>query len=152
MRVLSSREAAAWCHAHDVALSEYGLPDRSDAALRFEIPEDAQKRVVLVNRAMQTFGDESHFLVWFDDWAVWPSGQRMHVFDRFRMSYGETRRLIDSPGHLFDGTEIEDGISFVTISTLFLWDCYVVNPGRTKLLYLSHDEYGVAKRVDPFPE
>ena len=72
----------------------------------------------------------------------------MHVFDRLRMSYGETRRLIDLPGPLFDRTEIEDGISFVTVGTLFLWDCYVVNPGRTKLLHLSHDEYGVTKGID----
>jgi hypothetical protein len=64
------------------------------------------------------------------------------------MSYGETRQLIELPGHLFDGKEIEDGTSFVTIAALFLWDCYVVNPGRSKFLYLSHDEYGVTKGVD----
>ena len=147
MRVLSPQQAATWCHAHDVALSDRGLPDRSDADLNFRIPCDAQKRVYLVSQAMGPFVDEP-FLVWFDDWSVWPSGQRMHVFDRLRMSYGETRRLIDSPGHLFDRTEIEDGISFVTVGALFLWDCYVVNPSRTKLLYLSHDEYGVTKGMD----
>jgi hypothetical protein len=148
MRVLSPQEAAAWCEAHHVALGLRNLPDRSGADLMFEIPVDPQKRVHLVNQAMEAFRHESLFLVWFDDWSVWPSGQRMHVFDRFRMSYGETRPLIDSPGHLFDGTEIEDGTSFVTIASLFLWDCYVVNPGQSKLLYLSHDEYGVTKGVN----
>lgn len=145
MRVLSPQEAAAWCRAHHVALNNREFPERSDADLKFEIPRDAQRRVYLVNQAMETFGDAPLFLVWFDDWSVWPSGQRMHVFDRIRMSYGETRRLIESPGHLFDGTEIEDATSFVTIAALFLWDCYVVNPGRTKLFYLSHDEYGTTK-------
>jgi hypothetical protein len=148
MKVLSPKEAATWCETHHVALSHRGLPDRSDADLKFEIPRDTQKRVYLVSQAMETFGDELLFLVWFDDWSVWPSGQRMHVFDRFRASYQETRRLIDSPGHVFDGTEIEDGTSFVTIAALFLWDCYVVNPRGTKLLFLSHDEYGVTKGVD----
>jgi hypothetical protein len=148
MRVLSPQEATKWCQANHVALSDRGLPERSDADLRFEIPSDAQRRVYLVSQAMETFGDEPLFFVWFDDWSIWPSGQRMHVFDRIRMSYGETRRLIDSPGHLFEGTEIEDGTSFVTIAALFLWDCYVVNPNRTKLLYLSHDEYGATKNVD----
>jgi hypothetical protein len=148
MRVLSSQEAAAWCQAHQIALSQWGLPERSDAHLKFGIPEDAGKRVYLVNRAMDAFREESAFLVWFHDWSVWPSNQRMHVFERFRMSYGETRRLIDSPGHLFEGAEIEDATSFVTIAILFLWDCYVVSPGRSKLLYLSHDEYGMTKGVD----
>jgi hypothetical protein len=148
VRVLSPKEAAAWCHTHDVALSDHGLPERSDADLKFEIPCDAQKRVYLVGRAMEAFADEPSYLVWFDDWSVWPSGQRMHVFDRFRLSYGETRRLIDSPGHVFDRKEIEDATSFVTIAALFLWDCYVVSPGRSRMVYLSHDEYGLTKGVD----
>jgi hypothetical protein len=97
---------------------------------------------------MAAFSDASFFLVWFHDWAVWPSGQRMHIFDRFRTSYGENRRLIDSPGHVFDQNEIEDAISFVTLAALFLWDCYVVTPKRGKLLFLSHDEYGLTKGID----
>jgi len=72
----------------------------------------------------------------------------MHVFDRFRLSYGETRRLIDSPGHVFDQKEIEDATSFVAIAALFLWDCYVISQRRTKLLFISHDEYGVTKGID----
>src|SRR5215204_4832982 len=112
MKVFSKQEAQSWCHAHDVALSERGLPKHLDADLKFAIPADAQKRVYLVSQAMKLFDDEPRFLVWFDDWSVWPSGQRMHVFDRFRMSYGETRHLIESPGHLFDQTEIEDAVSF----------------------------------------
>jgi hypothetical protein len=51
-------------------LGQWGLPERSDAQLMFEIPRDAQKRVYLVNRAMEAFGDEPFFLVWFDDWSV----------------------------------------------------------------------------------
>jgi hypothetical protein len=104
--------------------------------------------VWLVSEGMRSFRDEPVFLVWFDDWSVWPSGQRMHVFDRFRMSYGETRRLIESPGHVFGNREIEDAISFVTLGVLFLWDCYVVTPNRSKLLFVSHDEFGVARGID----
>ena len=148
MLVLSRPEVVAWCKAHDVAVDHRDLPDCSDADFKFEIPRDAQKRVYLVGQAMKGFRDERLLLVWFDDWSVWPSGQRMHVFDRFRISYGESRALIDAPAHVFQGTEFEDAASFVTIAALFLWDCYVVTPRSTKLFYLSHDEYGVAKGVD----
>jgi hypothetical protein len=92
---------------------------------------------------MQAFSGEPLFLVWFHDWAVWPSGQRMHVFERFRRPYGETRMLIASPGHVFDQDEMDDAISFVTLAVLFLWDCYVVTPKHSKLLFFSHDEYGL---------
>ena len=72
MRVLSAQEAAAWCQAHHVALSRGGRPERSDPDLKFEIPRDAQKRVYLVNQAMEAFSNEPLFLVWFDNWSVWP--------------------------------------------------------------------------------
>jgi hypothetical protein len=130
MKVLSRQEAMYWCQAHGVALDNWGLPERSDAESRFEIPNDAQKRVYLVSQAMKAFDGDPLLLVWFHDWSVWPSGQRMHVFDRFRRSYGETRPLIDSPGHLFEGSEIEDAISFVTVAVLFLWDWFQCSNGE----------------------
>jgi hypothetical protein len=92
---------------------------------------------------MKMFSEDSLTLMWLDDWAVWPSGQRIHVFDRFRLSYGDTRPLINSPAHLFDRAEYEDAISFVTIALLFLWDCYVLTSHGRKLLFFSLDEYGV---------
>lgn len=148
MKVLSKQETMLWCQVHHIALSDGGLPERSDAKLKFNIPADSQRRVYLVTQAMKAFEDEPDILVWLDDWSAWPSGQRMHVFDRFRMSYGETRRLIDSPGHVFDQTQLEDATSLATIAVLFLWGCYIVVPKRCKLLYFSHDEYGVSKEID----
>src|SRR5262249_51829010 len=143
MKVLSEQEATLWCQAHEVSLY-LGMPDKSSAEFRFKIPVDAQARVLLVENAMKNFANEPLCLMWFDNWGVW-SGQRLHVFDRFRTSYGETRPLIESPGHLFNQTEIEDATSFATIAVLFLWDCYVLVPRLRKLLYFSHDEFGLSK-------
>jgi hypothetical protein len=70
------------------------------------IPNDAQKRVYMVSQAMRAFDGDPVLLVSFHDWSVWPSGQRMYVFDRFRRSYGETRPLIDTPGHLAASMEL----------------------------------------------
>jgi hypothetical protein len=148
MKVLSREETCLWCSQHEIALSDTGLPERSDASAKFKIPEDAGRRVYLVSQLMRTFIDVPLFLVWFADWDVWPSGERMHVFDRFRMSYGETRSLVHSPGHVFDKGEIDDAISFVTLAVLFLWDCYVVTPKRSRLLFFSHDELGLTKGID----
>src|SRR5215475_7632476 len=145
MKMLSDEETKLWCRVNEITLTERGVPDRSDPVLTFDIPCDAQKRVALVTRAMRSFSVEPVFLVLFDNWGIWPSGQRMHIFDRIRLSYGETRSLKQSPGQLFDQAEIEDAVSFVTIGILFLWDCYVVTANRTKMLFLSHDEHGLAK-------
>jgi hypothetical protein len=147
MEILSREETELWCRQHQIGLSPAGLPERSSSAAKFIIPEDAGKRVHLVSQEMRAFSSEPLFLVWFHDWAVWPSGQRMHVFDRFRMSYGEQRPLIRSPGHVFVQKEFEDAISFVTLAVLFLWDCYVVAPKGSKLLFFSHDEHGLTHRA-----
>jgi hypothetical protein len=147
MFILSPEEAVAWCREHEIPLSDYGLPERSDCDEKFKIPVDAGQRVAFVSHGMRAFAGEPVVLVWFDDWSVWPSGQRMHVFERFRQSYGETRWLIHSPAHVFAQADIEDAISFVTLAVLFLWDCYVVTPKRGKLLFFSHDEFGLTKNI-----
>ena len=146
MKVLSSAETGRWCEQQGIPL-ESGLPQLPELLTRFKIPEDAGQRVCLVSARMRPFTDATVFLVLFDDWAVWPSGQRMHVFERFRLSYGETRPLIQSPGHVFEKDEIDDAISFVTLAVLFLWDCYVATPGCTDFLFFSHDEFGLTSEI-----
>jgi hypothetical protein len=84
---------------------------------------------------MEAFREEPEWLVWFNDWSVWPSGERMHVFDRLRESYGDIRRLREAPAQVFEVGEIEDAISFVAIAVLFLWDCYVLTPKGKKVLF-----------------
>jgi hypothetical protein len=148
MEVLSREETALWCQRHEIALNHRGLPELSDAAAKFKIPEDAQKRVALVSQAMRVFRDAPLFLVWFTEWHVWQSGERMHIFDRFRMSYGEKRPLIQSPGHILHQAEMDDAVSLVTLGVLFLWDCYVVTPNRANLVFFSHDEFGLTKGAE----
>ena len=144
MKVLTRQECIAWCRDHSIVLNDRSLPDLAGAELKFEIPNDTQKRIYLSRRAMEEFADEPTVLVWLNDWSVWPSGQRMHIFDRLRMSYGENRPIIEAPAQVFQQLEIEDAISFVTLAVIFLWDCYVITPNRARFLFFSHDEYGLA--------
>jgi hypothetical protein len=148
MIFLSKREAAAWCRQSGISLNEHDLPERSAAPSRFDIPSDAGKRVYLVSGRLKTFEYEPTLLVWFNDWGVWPSGERMHIFNRFRSSYGETRPLIETPGHLFSQGEFEDAVSYVALGVLFLWDCYVLTPHADKFVFFSHDEFGQTNIVE----
>jgi hypothetical protein len=139
---ISGHDAETWCRQHEILLSEGGFPDLSALPIKFSIHSDAGARVSLVSRSMEAFRGEPELLVWFKDWSVWPSGERMHIFERVRKSYGEVRQLGDAPATLFEAGEIEDAISFVTVAVLFLWDCYVLTPSGAKLLFFSHDECG----------
>ena len=113
-----------------------------DDAQRFEIPEDAGRRVALVASHLNERAGSSSTLVWFTEWGVWPSSERQHIFDRFRASYGEHRLLIDAPGHLLSVEERDELLSLVTLGVLFLWDVYVVADSVPFVLHYSHDEWG----------
>jgi len=102
---------------------------------------DSGQRVALAADHLKAFAN-AETLVWFDDWAVWPSGQRMHIYERFLASYGETRPLIEVPAFLFVEQEYEDLVSFVTLGVLFLWDVHVVGAKAGRQLFYSHDEVG----------
>ncbi len=142
MIIKTEKETIVWCQANSVILDTFGHPRTNFKTEEFNIPSDAGQRVAMVANQFETFRNGDDILVWFVEWSVWPSSERMHIFDRFRSSYGEKRHLIDSPGHLFTKEEFEDALSFITLGVLFLWDLYVLNPKGTKVLFYSHDETG----------
>jgi hypothetical protein len=143
MTPLTGAAARRWCRSHGATFGDVGFPVAAGPVTDFTIPADAGGRVAMVGRHLQAFRGRE-VLVWFDDWAVWPSGQRMHVFERFLASYGHCSPLIDLPAFLLTSDEHEDAVSFVTIGVLFLWDVHVVGASASPLLFYSHDEYGWA--------
>ncbi len=141
MRTLTRSEAAAWCKQHSVVLDASDHPEAGSKAMSFEIPVDSGKRIHLVTCHLKEVATASDTLVWFTEWGVWPSSERPHIFERFRLSYGERRALFDAPAHVFATEEFEDLVSFVVLGVLFLWDLYVVAPDG-RVLHYSHDECG----------
>ena len=133
MEFLSKSEASKW-------LAGRPKDPRSRRTREFPIPSDAGRRVALVADLMRRF-EGQNIVVVFSDWSVWPSGQRMHLFDRLRASYGETRHISDSPVHVFMADDFEDAVAFVTLGVLFLWDVEVFGK---ESIYFSHDEIGSA--------
>lgn len=142
MNVITKSDAAEWCRARHVPLDERERPAMPDVAERFTIPEDAGRRVALVASHFYDRVLGATTLVWFTDWSIWPSGERPHIFDRFRASYGVQRALNDTPAHLLAVEERDELLSLVTLGVLFLWDVYVVANDASFALHYSHDEWG----------
>ena len=72
---------------------------------------------------------------------MWPSSEHMPLYDRFRQALGETRPLIETPGHLADMSDGEDALSVIAMSLLFFWDFYVLAAVPSPMFFASHDEY-----------
>jgi hypothetical protein len=145
MEPLTEAQCRRWCLDKGLELDPHKRPDLflgKKHVRQFKIPNDAGARVALVREHLEPFRKESKVLVWLDEWGVFPSGERMHVFDRFRLSYGITAPLIEKRGHELRREEFEDTTSFVTLAVLFLWDCYVLTPSGRPALWFSHDEVG----------
>ena len=143
MKFLTKNNGQKWCLENQIALNEQGLPLKLEKAQKFLIPSDAGQRVALVKSQMEGFQSCEEVLIWINDWGVWESGERTHIFNRFRQSYGEQRLLNEVPVHLVKNSEYEDGVSIVTLAVLFLWDCFILTKGNEKFCFFSHDEYGL---------
>src|SRR4051812_32712789 len=125
MHALTKIEAQEWCRSREITIEERGLPQPTFAdaqGLDFKIPADTGRRIALLHQLVGSLPAAQEVLVWFDDWGVWPSGERKHIFERFRDSYGEHRWLSEAPAYVFSASEREDAISFAAFALLFLWD------------------------------
>jgi hypothetical protein len=151
MRICTYHECADWCAAHGYPTRhvegylvgpEPDLTEPGFSLAMFSIPEDAGRRVTLVKNLIALIEDDAELLLQVGDWAVWPSGQHMPLFDRFRQAFGEHRPLIVAPGHVVPAGEREDAVSILVLSVLYLWNCHVLSAHGDQALFVSHDEYG----------
>ena len=156
MRFLTYSQCAEWC-------SQRGFPTRHiegyNAApdiqspdfniVGFKPPTDSGQKVWLARFLYSLLQPSSELLIWLDDWAVWPSSQHMPLFTRFREAFGERRPLIEAPGCLLTPDEIDDAISIMSVSLLFMWDCHVLCGSGRDAVFTSHDEFGWLASRDP---
>jgi hypothetical protein len=151
MIALTTQEAMAWCAPLPITFTDTPLPWTcpkipNEEALpnRFSIPGDAGRRVALCKALLNPLRDDS-ILIWYHDWSVWPSGQWMPMFDRFRQAFGVVEPLVERPAYLFEPREFDDSLSFFLWAALFLWDCHVISAAQGYSVFLSHNEVGYTK-------
>ena len=151
MRFLTYAESAQWCSERGFPTSQnpgYIVgpdPDLSSPEFHFvdfQLPRNSGKKVFLARSFYALVDASPELLLWLGDWAVWPSGQHMPLFTRFREAFGETRPLIEAPAHLVTPDEAEDAVSIIAVAMLFLWDCHVLTASGRDAIHVSHDEIG----------
>ena len=148
MRCLTGQECADWCRDHKYPVVDSGKYGRPAPSMQghyhyfpLAYPRDSGAKVELSIAVLNWIVDSHEFLLWIDDWAVWPSFQHMPLFMRFREALGENRPLIDAPGHLLSKNEFDDAVSVLATSLLFLWDCHVFSDRGGRAFFCSHDEW-----------
>lgn len=147
MKLLTPAQCRDWASQRGFVVNQaFGHPRASEISprLSFRIPEDAGGRVALVRGLWERSGAQSaESLVWITEWGVWPSGEHFPLVDAARRGLGAERPLDECPGHLFTAGEDDAALSILTLSVLFLWDCWLLPVGEFPCAFVSHDEYGI---------
>ena len=145
MRFLTPAEWQAWCSERQVPLREVGWIRPDISADHFHIADvpyksDSGGKIGMARFLYSLVRPEPETLLLVDEWAVWPSSQHMPLFTRFRQALGESRPLIETPGHLVCASDSNDDVSIIVTSLLFIWDCYGISSSGRDAFYISHDE------------
>ena len=145
MKFITSDECVRWC-AHNNFSTEGrcpAMPPVPHSRINFRIPTDAGRRVALCRLLWSLADDASgrERLVWITEWSIWPSGEHLPLWTRFRQAFGDDRALEESPGCLCGEGDGDDGLSVLVTGCLFLWDCWVFSQSGAAV-FLSHDEVG----------
>lgn len=142
MQILSEIEAA----------SQLGIPDLEsffrkvawqypDVIPSYRLPKDAGKKVALARVIGNLFLDHSSFFLWVTGTGIWLSSEHVDLFDRYRLSFGEHRKVQDAPVHLLEECDRASAISLLCLTLFFAWDVEIIASDRSVAMSVSHDEW-----------
>src|SRR5690349_6003996 len=125
MQGLTKAECSQWCSGLNLVLPSTSL-DVGITRYEIAIPKDAGRRIVLARYLWSTCVKVSHkeSMLWITEWGVWPSCEHMPLFIALRERFDEKRTVMEAPGCLF-ATPEDDGLSFLSVASLFLWDVWL---------------------------
>ncbi len=136
MQFLTKAETEALLRRWNVDLPrKAGLPWRRE----IRTPEYARRQTAFVKILLANLSQDAAILVYVTEWGVW--AENMALFTFLRSAWGESRPLIEVPGHLIGCGEREALETLFDVMLYFNWDATVVDENRRFLITLSHDEF-----------
>ena len=137
-------ESGRWCKRIGVNLGAGGHPDCDIFKNSISIATSGlvQGQALYFSKLMAlVVKPYDECLLWVTQSGVWSSLENFHLFYRLRQSYGERRRLLDAPGHLFLDYESVDLATFAHLGILFGWDYYLLGNRLELSVFASHDGF-----------
>jgi hypothetical protein len=65
----------------------------------------------------------------------------MALFNGYRRSLGETRHVVDSPGHIFEQSDLQYLECLLDLALYFYWDSILIEGAGSLVVRTSHDEW-----------
>ncbi len=140
MRIYTPEQCAKRCDEL-VALDERRLPLRDlgkPYRFRCDFPSKISQLLWFARCIESALQPRTSCLVWVTEWGVFPSGQNLHLFYRFRETYGDRRLLHEAPGHLCLEYESAEVVTLVHLGILFGWDVHLIPTAGYARAFVSH--------------
>jgi hypothetical protein len=148
METLTHRDFAEWCKARGLDSVDREWPYFRDAgrhSLLVKLPDRASRILALARWCFPDCSEGRAFpgaMVLFREWGIWNEADEemgMRVFSQMRACLGESRQLMETPGHIFSAKEFVEARAFWTWSMILGWDA-ILFPYKDYFVFNSHDE------------
>jgi len=151
MKCITNRECLEWLEEHAIdASTPEGWPEVvGDYEVFFAAPRDARAQGLLARDLVAWLGGFETGLFWLTDWPFYKPDE-MAIISGLRRAHGEHRGLIDAPGHIFEASERDELIGWVSLMINFGWDGYLFAlPFRGSMFQTSHEDFVWAVSLTP---
>lgn len=148
MKTINRGEFPEWCRERGLELVDREWPNYREAeryTFLIKLPGTPYRAVALA-RLCFPISYESPFqgaMIWFRDWGTWNEMDEEtgnFTVQQLRAAQGETRPLIEVPGHVFTSGEFADARAFWTVPMIFGWDAILFPKQNDYFVFNSHDE------------
>lgn len=153
MKFIRDIDCVTWCPER--AYPTWETTDHHGASQRpagfhfvpIKIPASSTVKVWLAGVLHDLVTPAPETLLWIPVWGVF--AQHMPLFARLRAALGESRPLIEIPGHLLSSGDRDDAISLILVALEFSWDLHLVSSAGRDAVYVSHHDDGWFGSRDP---
>lgn len=108
-------------------------------AIHVDLQNERHRSYYLATEFISLLGQYHELLVWVVEFGIWPSSENRHMYYQLRRSYGDSGKLNEAAGHLFDAQEREACITFLHLALEFGWGVYIISKPLNRWIFASHD-------------
>lgn len=142
MKIISQRECEEWVKTKlgenlELASVLVGYTH----SVTYHLPIDAGKKTALARVLSRSIDARQQGLLWITAWGIFPSSENMALFDAYRRSLGENRPIHETPGHVFDQSDLQQIECLLDLALYFYWDTSLFDGAGTIAVRTSHDEW-----------
>lgn len=140
MKCLGHDASSRWLSGMGIDIVEHRqlrFPDEHETIV-LERPAGSLPLNYFAEALVDWLPQESDRFIWLSDWETYPRSQSC-IFERIRGSYGETKPIIESPGHVFaENNETERGLyaGLLFLVMAFDWSGYFLVKGHIDRMHM----------------